>query len=471
MNKIATFLSLLGLLAFPALAPAVESAETTLNEQVDLSVTAYNNGLALVRDVRALALPSGEVELKFMDVPEMIRPETVSLRSLSEAGSVSILEQNYEYDLISSSKLMEKYVGKNVRLVNKHQDLGFTELEAQLLSVNEGPVYKIGNDIYLGHPGEVVLPEIPENLIAKPSLIWLIDNATQQQRLEASFLTQGISWVADYVVTIPRDESSLDLAGWVTLNNQSGATYVNTRLKLVAGEVNIASSPQPSRRAEMAFEMMAKAAPPMPQEEAFAEFHLYSMPRRTTLKQNQSKQLALLDAAGVQFKKIYEYRGAAHYYYQQIPATKNEHPDAYIEFENRESNGMGMPLPAGVMRLYQEDSENMLQFAGEDRIDHTPKEEKVRLRMGAAFDVVAERVQTNFSRVADNVYESSYEITLRNHKESDISVDVVEPMPQDWTILESSIPHVKKDAYTAIFTVAIPKDGEVKLSYRIRVRQ
>ncbi|NIA13011.1 MAG: DUF4139 domain-containing protein [Nitrospiraceae bacterium] len=450
-------------------AAEIPGAETTLDDQTSVAVTAYNNGLALVRDVRALSLPEGEVMLQFMDVAQQIRPETVSLRSTAAPGSVTIFEQNYEYDLISPAKLMEKYVGKQVRLINMDKDIGFTEVTAELLSVNQGPVYKVGDEIFLGHPGNVVLPEIPENLIAKPSLIWTLGNRKTEQTLEATYLTNGISWRADYVITLAKDDASLDVAGWVTMDNQSGATYRDATLKLVAGEVNVVERAFRAKGG-MVMRDMAMAADEMPREESFAEYHLYTMPRKTTIKQNQSKQLRLLSGTGVQCAKKYEYRGQAQFYSNRIPPMKNERVGVLLEFRNDKANQLGIPLPAGVMRIYQEDSDGMLQFAGEDRIDHTPKDEDIRLRMGKAFDVIGERVQTDYQRLSNKVHEAEFEITLRNHKESGIIVDVVEPMPGDWTITNQSHPFEKRDAQTAVFSLPVEKDGEVKLTYRVRVR-
>ncbi len=457
----------LSLAAFWAAAQAPD-LETTLSDQVDVAVTAYNNGLALVRDTRTLRLPAGEVLLRFSDVAQQIRPETVSLRSLSTPGSVGIIEQNYEYDLLSPAKLMEKYVGRDVRLVNFHDQLGFESVDAQLLSVNQGPVYKIGGEIFLGHPGYVVLRELPEDLIAKPSLVWHLENTAEEQRLEATYLTGGVSWKADYVVTLAKDDASLDLAGWVTMHNQSGTTYANAKLKLVAGDVNVVSKPEVLRGERLnSLGYMGDAL--MPVEESFAEYHLYTMPRRTTIKQNQSKQLALLQSDGIQSKKKYEYRGQPHFYSRPMPPMIGEHVSVFLLFENREENALGIPLPAGVMRVYQEDSEGALQFAGEDRIEHTPKDETITLRMGSAFDVIGERIQTDYRRIASNVHECSFEIILRNHKEEDIVVDVVEPMPGDWEILRSSLEFEKVDAGSAVFHVAVPKDGETRLTYRVLV--
>lgn len=471
MRKMKTALAGAALALISFSAPAQDAQETTLNDQTEVAVTAYNNGLALVRDVRKIRLPTGELLLRFSDVAEQIQPETVALRSLSSAGSISILEQNYEYDLIAPSKLMEKFVGREVKLVNVSKDLDFIEKTAKLLSVNEGPVYEIEGKIYLGHPGSVVLPEIPENLAARPSLVWTLDNAAAEQTVEASYLTNGLSWHADYVLTIPKDESSMDLAGWVTMQNNSGATYTNAKLKLVAGEVNRA--PQGGAVYEMAapaMAMMRKAADAMPEQEAFGEYHLYTLPRRTTIKQNQTKQLALMDASGAKFKKKLTFNGNQGWFYSQVGEQKDMHAEVSIEFENKKDNALGLPLPGGVMRMYQEDSEGSLQFLGEDRVQHTPKDETVRLQAGKAFDVVADRKQTDFKRVADSVNETEFEIRVRNRKETATQVEIVEPLGGDWEVLKKSHEFTKRDAFNIVFTVDLAPGAEETVSYRVRTR-
>jgi hypothetical protein len=481
---------LIAALALPALAPAQEAApaekpslkladplkesaspgESTLNDQTDVAITAYNTNRALVRDRRTIKLLPGEMTLKFMDVAAQIMPETVSLKSISNPGDLQILEQNYEYDLMSQSSLMEKYVGKGVRLVNKSNDMSFVEESATLLSNNDGPIYQIGDDIYLGHPGSVVLPEIPDELIAKPSLIWLLNNAGTDHEVEVTYMTNGVSWKADYVATLSKDEKTLDLEGWVTLTNESGTQYTNAQLKLVAGDVNMVQPPVPMMaKARGGMEMMAMdAAAPM-QQEAFGEYHLYTLPRRTTIKQNQSKQVSLLRADGAAVTKVYEFRGQGHYYTQPTP-SQPEHISVTLKLKNEEANKLGMPLPAGIMRVYQEDSSGMLQFTGEDQVKHTPKDEEVSLRLGNAFDVMGERIQTEFNIVGTNVHQSSYKILLRNHKDTAVTVEVVENIPGDWKIVESSHPHVKKDAQTAVFTIPVPVDGEVELTYQAQIR-
>jgi len=424
-----------------------------------------------VRDRRSITLPAGESSLRFMDVAASVLPETVTLRSISNPGALRILEQNYEFDLMSPEKLMEKYVGRDVLLVNKSSEVTFNEQPATLLSVNNGPIYQVDGKIYLGHPGNVVLPEIPDELIAKPTLVWLLANDATNHEVEATYLTEGMNWRADYVLTLNQEETALNIEGWVTLTNQSGTTYNNAQLKLIAGDVNIV---QPERRREMKMAMMdmAAGAPPMMEEEAFAEYHLYTLQRRTTIKESQTKQVSLLNGSNVAVEKHYEFRGDVNFYRGPIEAIRDQNADVFMTFQNREENGLGMPLPGGIMRVYQADESGMLQFSGEDRIRHTPKNEAVRLTLGKAFDVVGDRTQDDYKALGPNMREceSAFTISVRNRKDTAIKVDVVEPMPGEWTIMNESAPYVKKDAHTAIFTLDVPADGEVKLNYRVRIR-
>jgi len=455
--------------AFP-LVSAQEQAGTSVEDQVDVALTAYNDGLGLVRDTRELTLPTGELFLDFRDVAERIKPETVSLQSLASERSLTVFEQNYEYDLMSPSKLKEKYVGEMVKLQSFSEKDGFETVDARLLSVNEGPIYEVDGEIYLGHPGQVVLPDVPEDLRATPTLVWLLDNALSNQELELTYLTEGISWKADYVINLARDDRSMDLTGWITLDNRSGATYENAELKLVAGDVHrVERRPEPREMRMMMDAAVAERAAPAEQE-AFAEYHLYTIPRRTTIRQNQQKQVLLLEADNIVSDKHYELHAPSHFFRQRVGTQRDLRPEVYIEFANEEGNNLGMPLPGGIMRVYQEDSAGMPQFAGEDRIDHTPRDEDVRLKIGSAFDVLADRVQTDFTRVSDRVTESSFEITLRNHKDADVTVDVVENLQGDWEILDSSHNYEQRDARTALFSLDVPSRGETVLTYDVRVR-
>jgi hypothetical protein len=440
----------------------------TAADQREVMVTVYNGNLGLVKEVREVRLGEGLVEARYADVASQIDPTSVHLRSVTDPAGLRILEQNYEYDLLSSEKLMEKYVGRTVRL---YQGNG-TFQEAVLLSTR-GPVYDINGQIHMGHFGNVVLPALPENLVSKPTLAWLLRNTRPApQRVEASYLTAGISWKSDYVMLINAADTRSDLTGWVTITNQSGATYRDAALKLVAGDVNRAGSRDDARRA---LEVAAKAAPAAPEREfrseGFFEYHLYTLDGRTTVKDNQTKQLTLLSAADVPVEKRYIYYGAAGFQRTQygVPIS-NQKIGVYLDIRNTKDNRLGVPLPKGRVRVYKADASGSQQLVGEDWIDHTPKDERVRIKMGEAFDVVGERVQKDWKRIGSSLYEVEWEITLRNHKKEGVTVEVIEPMPGDWEMLRASHPHEKIQASTARFSLSVPKEGATTLAYRVRVR-
>jgi len=453
-----------------ALPPGAGAAPVAITgaDQREVMVTVYNGNLGLVKDVREIRLEPGVAEAHFADVAAQIDPTSVHLRSLTDPSGLRILEQNYEYDLLSSEKLMEKYVGRKVRL---YQSNG-TFQEATLLSTR-GPVYDINGQIHMGHFGSVVLPALPENLVSKPTLAWLLRNTRPTpQRVEASYLTGGISWKADYVMLINAADTRTDLTGWVTIINQSGATYRDAALKLVAGDVNRAGSRDDARKA---LESVARAASPAPERdfrsEGFFEYHLYSLDGRTTIKDSQTKQLTLLSGADIPVDKRFIYNGALGYFRSQYGTPiSNQKVGVYLDLKNAKDKGLGMPLPKGRVRVYKADTSGSQQLIGEDWIDHTPKDERVRIKMGEAFDVVGERVQKEWKRVGSNLYEVEWEITLRNHKTEAVTVEVNEPLPGDWEMLKSSHPHDKPQAHTARFSLPVAKDGATTLAYRVRVR-
>jgi hypothetical protein len=468
MRKIISAFCLVVLITLASPVWSQAGTSSTADDQVAVEVTVYNSNLGLIKDVRGIQLPVGECELRFMDVASSIMPETVHARSLNNGNEFLVIEQNYEYDLICPEKLLEKYVGKNIKLLDFNEFQDKKEIvEATLLSNNEGQVYKINNEIYLGYPGYQILPDIPENLIAKPTLMWLCGNKTDKaHQLEVSYLTSNISWKADYVVVLDKVDSLADISGWVTISNMSGATYRNAGLKLVAGEVHRA--PQPAMRYEADMKVMRAAEAPSFEEQAFFEYHIYDLQRKTTIKDNQNKQINFLEASGVKIEKELLTRGNV-YQASQYGEKQKQPVDTFIKFVNSKENSLGMPLPEGTMRLYKKDDKDSLQFIGEDAIKHTPRDEKVELEVGEAFDIVVERTQTDYKRISDKTFESEWEITLRNHKEKDVTVGVIEPMTGSWKVLSKSHEYKELDAYTIRFDVKVPKDGEVKVTYRVRV--
>jgi hypothetical protein len=447
---------------------------SSLDNQTQVALTIYNSNIGLVKDVRDIELGEGEQELRFMDVASEIIPTTVHVKSLTDAQGLRVLEQNYEYDLISPEKLMEKYVGKEVKILDKNYYTGQEQLvSATLLSTNGSPVYQVGDEIHVGLPGRVILPQLPENLLSKPTLVWLLRGAkANKHKIEASYLTNQITWAADYIAVINADDTKADLSGWVSIDNKSGAAYKNATLKLVAGDVHRV---QPKMVYERTMAMAADVAAPAPQfrEEGFFEYHLYTLDRPATIKSNQIKQMALLSSANIPVVKHLTLQGQPSYFTSAFSPDDEMPPQKVsvtIEIENSQKNNLGMPLPKGTLRVYKADKDGSLQFIGEDSIDHTAKDEAVRVKMGEAFDVVGRRKQTDFKHISRGVTEASWEITLRNHKAEPVTVRVNEPMPGDWEVLASSQKYEKADAHTMRFDVPVPKDGEVKITYKVRVR-
>jgi hypothetical protein len=459
-------------------APATGAGQdsSTLDDQVDLAVTVYNSDIALVRDVRQLQLPIGTFDLRFMDIAATVNPATVHFRSLTEPSRVNVLEQNYEYDLLEPDKLLRKYVGRDVTLVRRRSDNGETreeEVKARLLSYNTAPVWQIGGDIITGmNADHIKFPELPGNLYTHPTLIWTLDNAgAARHRVEASYLATKLTWNADYVLTVGRDDKAADLDGWVTLGNASGTSFRNAKLQLVAGELNRVRDVMSKAMNFDARRAPAAAAESVMVQESFSDYHLYTLGRKTTINNNETKQVSMLSGTGVPVHKRYVVDGQAFYY------RNGQHPGSpikdvvqvYYQFKNEERSGLGMPMPSGVVRVYQADSKGGTQFVGEDRISHTPKDEELNLKIGNAFDVTCERNQIDFEKIASNVYELEYEITLRNHKTAPVTVDVNEPIGGTWKMVRSSHEWKKTAAWAAAFAVPVAADGTAVLKYRVRV--
>lgn len=469
--------SALALAAAAAAAPPAER-RSTLDDQQSVAITIYNEDLALVKDARQVALDEGANRLALRDVSARMRPETAQLRSLSAPGSLTLLEQNFDFDLLTPAKLLEKYVGRTVRIVKAHPTTGAETSEtAQVLSAQEGVVLKIGDRIETGVPGRIVFDGVPPNLRDRPTLVSeLASRRGGTQALELSYLTGGLAWKADYVAELNADDSAIDLNGWVTLTNQSGTTYANAKLQLVAGDVNRVREEMEAAKADRRVLMAPTAVPAPMAEEALFEYHLYTLNRPTTLADNQTKQVALLGASGVPVTKELLIDGAEHYYRASVGEIGRKlKAGVFVQFANRESARLGQPLPKGVVRVYKRDSAGNAQFVGEDRIDHTPKNETVRLHLGDAFDVTADKKQTDFKRrepqnKASYVMESAYEIVVRNAKPEAVTVTVREPIPGDWQMLGESQPHRKVAAGTAEWRLKVPPEGSTTLNYRVQVR-
>jgi len=447
------------------------SSDASASEQVSLTV--YNQNFGLVREVRKVHLGTGKVELSYADVSAHIQPETVHLKSLTGDESISVLEQNYRYDLLSPETLLKKYVGKTIKVYRYNEHTGADEeKQAELLSVEGGTVLKIDGQVTSNFAGRYAFPEVPENLVQKPTLVWLVASAAADQRVEVTYLSQGLDWHADYVLSVDADDKLADLNGWVTLKNETGTSYKNAELKLVAGDVQRIAPAEPPMVMDSAVPM-APPAPPPPQfkEEGLFEYHLYALDRPTTLLDKEQKQVSLLSASNIALDKKLIFFGAAQWFRGNYgPVVQNQKVSVYLDLQNKEQNHLGMPLPKGTVRVYKSDKSGQKQFIGEDAIDHTPRDEKIRIKLGEAFDVVADRTETSFRALGTCVSESAWEIKLRNHKDTPESVEVDEPAGGDWEILSSSLPATKKDSSTFTFDVRLGPRSETKLTYVVRVR-
>jgi hypothetical protein len=468
-----------------AMGPA-QARQSTAEGRERVSITVYNGNFGLVREVRDVDLALGKVALEFRDVAAHIQPETVHIKSLSSPSALDVYEQNYRYDLLTPEKLLEKYVGKHVKLHRYNKELGTEEdFDAEVLAADgtsppppergptlgpKAPVFRVNGEVTYGFDGRISFPDVPANLIAKPTLVLLLGVGEARQKIEVTYVTNELSWASDYVLTIDDKDASGDIVGWVTLTNHSGASYENAELKLVAGDV------QRVQRAMGNKKMFEPAPADKDREEGFKEeglfeYHLYTLGRPTTLLDNEQKQVTLLEGHGIGVDKRLIFWGQQYWYRSRVgQVMTNQKVGVYLDIENSEKNHLGMPLPKGIVRVYKADSSGAKQFVGEDNIDHTPRDEKIRIKMGEAFDVVGDRKQTSWKTLGACASESDWEIALRNHKDLPQAVEDVEPVEGDWEIVSASHEAKKKDAHTFVFDVNVPARGEVKITYRVRVR-
>lgn len=453
-----------------AAATAAETAPEIVSGAADreaTAVTVYNDDLALVKERRRVSLPAGQARLALRDVAAQLRPETALLRGLDRP--LTLVEQNFDFDLLTPEKLLEKYVGREVTVIRSHPTTGEERREkATVLATNGGTVLRFADRIETGAPGRIAFDAVPANLRDRPTLSVLLFGRGGAQPVELSYLTGGLSWQADYVANLAADGGSLDLNGWVTLTNRSGTGYEEATLQLVAGTVNRVRAPQPRMLARPA--AAPKALAMEAAQEALMDYHLYRFERPTSIADNQTKQLALLSAGNVPVRREYLLAGADYYYQGRYGELgRRLKPAVFLEFENR-GGQLGRPLPAGVVRVYAKDSRGAAQFIGEDRIPHTAKNEKLKLRLGEAFDITADRKQTAYRKIADNVVETAYRIDLRNAKDEAVVVKVQEPMPGDWEIVQESLKGTRESARSVAWDVTVPAGGAAMLEYTARVR-
>ncbi|MEW6621216.1 MAG: DUF4139 domain-containing protein [bacterium] len=424
-----------------------------------VEITVYNQDLGLVKDNRWIEFKKGENIIRFTDVASLIDPTSVHFKATKYEDKVKIQEQNYEYDLVSANKLLEKYVDKSIQIITKDNQL----YEGSLLSFDDkhiiltrdktkGPVVMVN----LENVNDIKFPELPEGLMTRPTLMWgIISDIGDKDLCELTYLTKGMKWYADYVAIVDDKDASLDLTGWVTIDNQSGTTYRNAKLKLIAGDIHLLKPKEPTREIMYA---AAKAAEEGFKEESLFEYHIYTLTRLTTLKDKQTKQINLLSTNNLSCQKTFIYNGAR--YGKKVQVN--------LEFVNSQNYGLGIPLPKGKFRVYKADKEGALQFIGEDEIDHTPKDEDVRISIGEAFDVVGERKIISRQKITSQIREDTYEIEVKNHKDEDIEVSVIESQYGTWSVIKTTHDYKIKDANTLEFKIKVRKNDKETIRYTVR---
>jgi hypothetical protein len=435
------------------------------NEQKSVSVTVYNQNLGVVKDLRSIDISSGRSKINITDVAQQIDPTSVHIKLDGE-----VLEQNYQYDLVSLDKILRKFINQNIRLVSEANEI----VEGKLLSA-------IGGQIVLerSEGGLVMLPNVnkyrfsvdylPEGLITQPTLVWTVDsNSSGKQDVEISYQTKGMNWHAEYVAVLNEDDTALDLNSWVSVDNNSGATYRNAKLKLVAGDINLIQDYQIRGGLDNLYAMdKSSVSEQQFEEKEFFEYHIYNLQRATTIANNETKQISLFEVSNVSASKKFYYGSRSNRWYWNQSGQKKI--AVIVEFENSEEYGLGVPVPKGKVRVYKSDGES-LEFVGEDLVDHTPRNEKVKLKIGDAFDVLAEEVQTENTQISSKVWEQEFEITFKNRKKEDIEIEVERNLGTNWEILKSSLEYKKMDAFRITFNVPVKADSETKLTFRVRYR-
>jgi hypothetical protein len=469
MRRICFIIAALLLFAVPLRTIAdLHEWTTTIDDRQSVNLTVYNGGTALVHDRRTVRLNDGINRIAWRDVSAQMDPTSALLENFESTNGIRVIEQNFNFDLLDPDALLNKFVGREVTVVHEARFAGErdTRERARILSTNGGIVLQYRDRIETQLRGYIIFPASPKNFHDRPTLDLDVESAaTGPQKLDLSYLTSGLSWRADYVGMVSADQTHLALTGLVTLSNTSGEAYQNARLQLVAGNVNIVEPPS-----AYALRTIARVtARSEVQQENYFEYHLYTLARPTTILDKQTKQLTLLAARGIPIRETLELRGSADYYRNAEQDIGDRLPvGAYVTFENR-GGELGIPLPGGIVRLYKSDSHGLSQFLGADEIDHTPRNETVRLHLGDSFDVTARKRQTDFHFSSACSTESTYQIVLSNAKTVAQNVFIVEPIPGDWRIIDENVPHTKSSAFTATWQVRVPPGARSALNYTARV--
>lgn len=460
-----------GLLFAPLSVFAAEPV-TTPEDRTALTLTVYQQNLALVHDVRRITLPNGRNRLAIVGVPSAMMPETV-LAEGATPNRLRVLGQVYEAAVLTPEALLEAAVGGTVHVVTVHPETGaesFTPAEVLRAQGREALV-RLDGRIRTLDVRRLAFTSAPASLRARPTLLLdLASAAAGEETLQLSYLTSGLNWRADYVAQLSKNETEIQLAGWVTLTNNTDTAFKDARLRVVSGTVNRAARPAAQRRRTELMTAMAKAPPP-PTESAVSDLRVFDFEEPVTIGRKEIQQLALHSTTSVAVKKEYRLEGNSSHFGNIRRDVPKAYPAVRFRFQNTTEAGLGRSLPGGTIRLYAQ-AESGKVLRGEDAIRHTPKGETIIVSAGLATDITSERRQTDFRRegLPRNVAESSHAIVLRNAKDEAVTVTVVEHIPGDWRMLSESQPHTKRKADEAVWRVSVPAGAETELSYRVRTR-
>ncbi len=472
----------------PLLSTGLGLLATAVLTAAEPALTIYNQGFAVVRDTLPLELKAGVNSANFSGATAKLEPDSVILRDIAGKTPLQILEQSYRNDPVSESMLLSFFEGKTVNFVRHETNKPDQGIKGKVIRsgyVPGGaavqPIIEVEGQLQFSLPGEPYFPSLGDDNILKPTLSWKINTpAAAKLEAEVAYVTSGFSWEASYNLVAPEKGDQVDFVGWITMKNESGATFTDARIKLMAGDVNKVEPQAPRARSFAKAAMMAEAAPaPVVTEKAFDEFHLYTLANPATLRDKETKQVEFVRATGVKAERLYIYDGAL------VPGwhtgmafggdpnyglNSNKKVAVYRQFKNTEANKLGIPLPKGRVRFYSQDDDRRLEFVGENNIDHTPKNELVRLFIGDSFDLVGERKRTDFRvNEANHRADESFEIKVRNRKAEPVEIRVVEHLYRwaNWEISEKSQDFEKTDAQTIEFKVPLKADEEKVVTYKV----
>ena len=451
-------------------------AAASFSFAADPALTIYNGGYAVVRETLPIDLKSGVNQVSFAGVTAQVEADSVILRDIKGIAEFQILEQSYRNDPVSQAMLLSLFEGKTLEFVRLETNKPDRVIVGKVIRsgfVPGGnfvePIIEVDGKLQFSLPGSPLFPSLGNDNVLKPTLNWKLNSASSGKiNAEVAYLSNGFTWEASYNLVATDKSDLLDVVGWVTMNNQSGMTFTEAKIKLMAGDVNRAQPEYPRVARAMAMNALTISADKVVTEKSFDEFHLYTLGNPATLRDKETKQVEFVRASGVKAERLYVFDGADQ---NREGSDSPGKVQVYREFKNSEVNKLGMALPKGKVRFYTQDGDRQLEFVGENRIDHTPKDEVIRVLTGNSFDLVGEhRMTNNTEDGANRLATQSFEIKVRNRKKEPVEIHVVEHAARggNWTLTAQSQPHEKKDATTFEFRVPLKPDEEKTVTYTIR---